>query len=78
MYCTIEGGKKISMPRYYKDKIYDAEERGYIKGQFERILSEKMEKDARSGNVRTYHENEELKKRNREIMYFKSSKNEKL
>ncbi|WNK13911.1 MAG: replication initiator protein [Microvirus sp.] len=22
MYCNIEGGKKISMPRYYKDKIY--------------------------------------------------------
>lgn len=23
MYCNIEDGKKISMPRYYKEKIYD-------------------------------------------------------
>lgn len=22
MYCNVEGGKKIAMPRYYKDKIY--------------------------------------------------------
>lgn len=27
MYCNIEGGKKISMPRYYKEKIYNEEER---------------------------------------------------
>lgn len=27
MYMVIEGGKKISMPRYYKDKIYTEEER---------------------------------------------------
>lgn len=30
MYITIEGGKKISMPRYYKDKIYSEEERRII------------------------------------------------
>lgn len=27
MYLTVEGGKKIGMPRYYKDKIYNEEER---------------------------------------------------
>ena len=27
MYCTIEDGKKISMPRYYKDKIYSEQQR---------------------------------------------------
>lgn len=27
MYCNIEGGKKISMPRYYKDKIYSDQQR---------------------------------------------------
>jgi len=30
MYCTIEDGKKISMPRYYKDKLYSDEERRLI------------------------------------------------
>lgn len=30
MYIPIEGGKKASMPRYYKDKIYNADERKYV------------------------------------------------
>jgi hypothetical protein len=30
MYVPIEDGKKIAMPRYYKDKIYDEEEKGKI------------------------------------------------
>lgn len=45
MYLNIEDGKKIAMPRYYKDKIYSAAERseisGYQKGKIEeRILEE--------------------------------------
>lgn len=35
---TMEQGQKISMPRYYKDKIYNSEERGYIKGYFEQLM----------------------------------------
>lgn len=27
MYCNLEDGKKITMPRYYKEKIYDETER---------------------------------------------------
>lgn len=30
MYLNLEGGKKCSMPRYYKDKIYDEHERSII------------------------------------------------
>lgn len=30
MYCNLEGGKKIAMPRYYKDKIYSEMERKRI------------------------------------------------
>lgn len=30
MYCNAEGGVKISMPRYYKDKIYNDEQRERI------------------------------------------------
>jgi len=31
MYCNLKDGKKISMPRYYKDKIYNTEQRGKLK-----------------------------------------------
>lgn len=30
MYCNIEGGKKITMPRYYKDKVYSETERKIV------------------------------------------------
>lgn len=30
MYCVVEGGQKISMPRYYKDKMYSDDERELI------------------------------------------------
>lgn len=30
MYCNIEGGKKIAMPRYYKDKLYTKVERKIV------------------------------------------------
>lgn len=30
MYINIEGGKKIAMPRYFKDKIYSDRERADI------------------------------------------------
>lgn len=40
MYLNIEGGKKCSMPRYYKDRIYSLQERseiaGYQKGEIEK------------------------------------------
>lgn len=39
MYCNTSDGKKISMPRYYKDRVYTLEERscvsGYNKGRIE-------------------------------------------
>lgn len=30
MYCNVQDGKKIAMPRYYKDKIYTMEQREHI------------------------------------------------
>jgi len=35
MYCNIKDGKKISMPRYYKDKLYEPEQRKAV-GFFQR------------------------------------------
>lgn len=41
MYCNASGGKKIAMPRYYKDKLYTPEQRELIAlffiQQFQRI-----------------------------------------
>lgn len=30
LYCVLEGGKKISLPRYYRDKIYTEDQRQII------------------------------------------------
>lgn len=42
MYCNAEGSKKISMPRYYKEKIYDKEQRERV-GKHTRDEMEKRE-----------------------------------
>lgn len=51
MYCNIEDGKKISMPRYYKDKIYNKDERLKIATKYreenEIIDSKQHERDWR-------------------------------
>lgn len=40
MYCNIKDGKKICMPRYYKDKIYNQDERGILKSVHTKRLQE--------------------------------------
>lgn len=40
VYCTTQDGKKIAMPRYYKNKLYNSEQRGYLKGHFEKLAAE--------------------------------------
>lgn len=42
MYCNLTDGKKISMPRYYKDKLYYEQERANIRDACEIIANEKM------------------------------------
>lgn len=42
MYCVIEGGKKISMCRYYKDKIYTPEERELVAFYSHKLGVDKM------------------------------------
>lgn len=34
LFCTVPGGQKLSMPRYYKDKIYHPAERRMISGWY--------------------------------------------
>lgn len=46
VYATIPGGKKISLPRYFKEKIYSLEERAMIRDHYEwqHFFHEKYEK----------------------------------
>lgn len=48
-YCNLQDGKKIAMPRYYKDKIYTESERKrvafFTRQKMERNLLEELEKD---------------------------------
>lgn len=42
MYCNIPGGKKCSMPRYYKDRIYTESDRQLV-GDYQRIRLQNQE-----------------------------------
>lgn len=55
MYCTIEDGKKISMPRYYKQKIYHEEQRKAI-GVVARLKQLKAHNEALAANSNYYHD----------------------
>lgn len=58
-YLNLPGGKKKRMPRYYKDKIYNSEERGYLKGEFEKKFREKDMEKIRLGKVQSLHDREQ-------------------
>lgn len=42
-YVPIRGGDKASMPRYYRDRIYNSEQFGYLKGVLEQNAFEKQD-----------------------------------
>lgn len=44
MFCNLKDGKKIAMPRYYKDKLYNAEEREEAAWETRRSMLLKIEK----------------------------------
>lgn len=50
MYCNLSGGQKISMPRYYKDKLYSEQERKRV-AFFARIkmIADQNQREARGG-----------------------------
>jgi hypothetical protein len=44
MYCNLKDGKKITMPRYYKEKMYTEEEKQHIKQKsIEKIQKQELE-----------------------------------
>lgn len=44
-YMPIEEGKKCAMPRYYRNRIYTDQEKGYLSGHNERYHKESQEKE---------------------------------
>lgn len=60
MHIVIEGGKKISMPRYYKDKIYTRDMRseiaGYQKGEIEKRILDEYKKNPDDAYWRNKHQ----------------------
>lgn len=51
MYVNLKDGKKIAMPRYYKQKIYNAEQRGEQKGYWEKKIKEIQELAIAKGEI---------------------------
>lgn len=51
MYCNIEGGRKIAMPRYYKLRIYTKEQLGYLKGVNEQKAEQRLIESQRLGTL---------------------------
>lgn len=44
LYCNLKDGKKISMPRYYKDKVFNRQQRGEQKEYFTNYHREQAER----------------------------------
>lgn len=74
MYINLEGGKKASMPRYYKNKIYDKAERSIIAEIHKEKLEEEAIRRAALGNLQTAREREQSVQAAFRRMYKNSEK----
>lgn len=54
MYCNLLDGKKIAMPRYYKDKLYYDNERSAITEAFSQIAHEKQSEKISKQTLREF------------------------
>lgn len=43
VYAVIEDGKKISLPRYFKDRIFTDDQRSQIKEHFEKVHQDEIQ-----------------------------------
>lgn len=44
LYAPLKDGKKAPLPRYYKEKIYNSEQAGWLKGVMEKLGMEQQKK----------------------------------
>lgn len=57
-YIPAGGGKKMPMPRYYRERLYTSEQFGYLKGVLENLANEKQDelnKKYSSYHIAQYH-----------------------
>lgn len=77
MYCNAEGGKKISMPRYYKDRIYNERERKRV-AFFSRIkMVERQREEEIKGGDTYWRDKAENDKAAFRRMNYKANQNQK-
>lgn len=69
MYVVTQDGKKVSMPRYYKNKLYTEEQRKAVGFAARQGMLERMEKAIRSGNILTPRDQVEADKQAYSRMY---------
>lgn len=55
-YIPLKDGKKIAMPRYFKDKIYNSEQLGHLKGVMEKLSQEKIKELEKEYGDNLYYE----------------------
>lgn len=64
MYCNIKDNKKITMPRYYKDKIYNSDERGQLKAFHTQQLTKQLEEMAYNSDFNEIFRNRKQSEKN--------------
>lgn len=74
MYCGLKGGIKISMPRYYKDRLYFELEKAAIAAAYELQITEKQLEEMEKQTPLTVRNRKEDVKAAFEKMYSKSFK----
>lgn len=74
MYVTVEDGKKVSMPRYYKNKIYHESERKAISYWAQKTNEEKQQRLEATGNAISSRDKAENDKAAFAKMYHNSTK----
>lgn len=78
MYVAMEEGKKASMPRYYKEKIYTEIERKKLNMAMKKIHQEKEEQLHKGDIVKHWRDQAEADKAAFKRMHIKSTQSDKL
>jgi hypothetical protein len=74
MYCNLKDGKKIAMPRYYKDKIYNAEQRGVLKSHHTEKVRLHLESSDENTPQILYNRNQAIKREYEKIKLDESNR----
>lgn len=78
MYCVLKDGRKISMPRYYKDKIYESWERKLAASTQLNKIREEEEKRIKEGGETYYRDKAQRDIAAFKKMHFNNQKDQKL